>query len=592
MVNSYFSDNAPLIGWNDQAIADAPKLVKPWKPEALAHEAWPPDYKGVYAWRMKQLELLRADPDLLASARAYYSTKPAEFVMHWMDTYNPRKKSGRWMPFVFFDRQNEYITFLHELQTTGESGLIEKCRDAGATWCSCGYSIWSFLFVDDTAIGWGSRKQDLVDKLGNPDSIFEKMRLILDRLPDIWLPSGFKTREHATFMKLINPENGSVIMGEAGDNIGRGGRTSMYFKDESAHYERPELIEAALGDNTNTQIDISSVNGLGNVFHRRREAGIDWHPGRKVDAGYTQVFVIDWRDHPEKTQEWYDRRKAKYEREGMLHIFAQEVDRNYSAAIQNTIIPYEWIVACVDAHKKIKWKDDKGVVRTGFNDAEIPDTWIGGLDVADGGIDRNALSTRQWIIWRSVEEWGERDVGVTTRRTIAGVRGIKRIAVQYDVIGVGSGVKSEYNRLVDEKIIDPRKVSFVPWNAGAGVVNPFDRIIPNDDQSPMNKDLFKNIKAQAWWSIRARFYKTFKNITEGMFYPVDELISLDSAMPLLHQLMKELAQPTRGEDSSLRTIVNKKPDGTKSPNLADAGIQMYFPIEDNKGHAISGNYGA
>jgi hypothetical protein len=56
-----------------------------------------------------------------------------------------------------------------------------------------------------------------------------------------------------------------ILICEAGDNIGRGGRTLVYFKDESAHYEHPDLIEAALGDNTNVQIDISSVNGLGKL---------------------------------------------------------------------------------------------------------------------------------------------------------------------------------------------------------------------------------------------------------------------------------------------------------------------------------------
>lgn len=585
MVNSYFTENASLIDWRSEA-SNVVDLVQPWKPEALEHDQWPPDYKAVYAWRMKQLAVLRSDPAILKSAMVYYSTRSDEFIMHWMDTYNPRKKTGKWMPFVFFERQSEFIEFLHDLRNGSESGLIEKCRDAGATWCSCAYSIWSLIFVDDDAIGWGSRKQDLVDKIGNPDSIFEKMRLILKRLPDIFLPEY-----DATFMRIINKENGSVIMGEAGDNIGRGGRTSMYFKDESAHYERPEKIEAALGDNTNTQVDISSVNGLGNVFHRRREAGVEWQPGRKIDDGYTQVFVIDWRDHPEKTQKWYDDRKAKYEREGMLHIFAQEVDRNYSAAVQNTIIPYEWIVACVDAHKKIKWKDDKGVIQTGLSDEQIGNNYLAGLDVADEGVDRNARSLRQGIVWRDVEEWGERDTGVTTRKMVAGCKKFKGIRVQYDVIGVGSGVKAEFNRLVEENIINRGIINLVPWNAGAGVQNPYEHVIPDDEESPMNKDLFGNMKAQAWWSIRSRFYKTFKNITEGVLYPVDELISLDSTMKLLHQLMKELAQPTRGENGSLRTIVNKKPQGMKSPNLADAGIMMYFPIEDNHGHAVSGNYG-
>ena len=585
-VNTYFADNAPVVGWRD-AVVDEVQPVREWKPEALPHEQWPPDYKAVYAWRIKQLALLRSNPDLLKSAKAYYSTRPDEFIMHWMDTYNPRKKSGKWMPFVFFERQSEMIHYLKGLVDGGQSGLIEKCRDAGATWISCAYSIHRFIFIPNDAIGWGSRKQDLVDKLGNPDSIFEKMRLILKRLPDVFLP-----QYEATFMRIINRENGSVIMGEAGDNIGRGGRTSMYFKDESAHYERPEKIEAALGDNTNTQIDISSVNGLGNVFHRRREAGVEWQPDKPIDDGYTQVFVIDWRDHPKKTQTWYDQRKAKYEREGMLHIFAQEVDRNYSAAVQNTIIPYEWIVACVDAHKKIKWKDEFGNIQTGLTDAQIGNNYLAGLDVADEGIDRNARALRQGIVWRDVEEWGERDTGVTTRKMVAGCRKFKGIKVQYDVIGVGSGVKAEFNRLIEEKIVDRGIINLVPWNAGAGVQNPFERIIPDDDESPMNKDMFGNMKAQAWWSIRSRFYKTFKNITEGTLYPVDELISLDSAMKLLHQLMKELAQPTRGENGSLRTIVNKKPQGMKSPNLADAGIMMFFPIEGNAGHAISGNYGS
>jgi hypothetical protein len=28
-------------------------------------------------------------------------------------------------------------------------------------------------------------------------------------------------------------------------------------------------------------------------------------------------------------------------------------------------------------------------------------------------------------------------------------------------------------------------------------------------------------------------------------------------------------------------LIEKKPNGTKSPNLADSGIQMYFPLPRN-----------
>lgn len=563
-----------LFQWREHH-APAPVL----KPRPHTAQEWPPDYQAIWAWRVKTLQTLQSDKHLQQSAKAYYATRPAEFIMHWMDTYDPRRPANKWMPFIFFTKQAEFIDFLHSLREDQEGGLVEKSRDMGATWLSCAYSVWSWLFIPSDSIGWGSRKQDLVDTLGDVDSLFEKMRKIIERLPSFWLPQGFNPKKHATFCKLINPENGSMITGESGDNIGRGGRKSMYFKDEAAHYERPEKIEAALGDNTNVQVDISSVNGLGNPFHRRRENGVTWQKGVPLPKGYTRVFVMDWKDHPQKTIEWYTERKAKFEREGMAHLFAQEVDRNYSAAVSNTIISYEWIQAAVDAHLTVPY-----IAAT-----PPPNTWMAGLDIADGGIDRNALSTRQGIIWRTTEEWGERDVGVTARRAILAVQHLRGIKVQYDVCGVGSGVKSEYNRLiVDEQLNNIPE--FVPWNAGGGVLNPYHPIIPGDDQSALNRDFYANLKAQAWWHLRGRFYKTWMAVTKGIVYPVDELISLDSTMPLLEQLMKELAQPTRGSNGQLKTTVDKQPDGMKSPNLADSGIMMYFPMPENETTQV-GTYG-
>jgi phage terminase large subunit len=593
MVKSYFAIDEKLIDWRKTV---AFPVIKPWKPQVLPNSAWPPDYRAVYAWRLARLQELRANPELLASARAYYRLHNDEFIMHWMDTYDPRRDGEKWIPFVFFQRQSQFIQFINECVRDSENGLTEKCRDMGATWLACGWSIHSWLFVDNDAIGWGSRKQELVDKIGDVSSIFEKLRMIVRRLPDIWKPENFVEREHMTFMKMLNPKNGSVITGEIGDNIGRGGRTRITFKDESAHYEHPELVEAALGDNTNVQFDISSVNGLGNVFHRKREAGIDWRPnGTTIAPGFTRVFVLDWHDHPLKTQAWYDTRKAKYIREGLQHLFAQEVDRNYSAAISNTIIPLEWINAAVDAHKLFKWKHKDGTTVIGIPDNLIPNNWVAGLDVADGGIDRNALGLRQWIIWRSVDEWGERDPGVTARRAIQQCKQIKDsgglIQCQYDEIGIGSSVKSEYNRLtIDDKLFSVDDIPFIGWNAGGAVVNPFFHVIPDDPQSAMNKEFFHNMKAQAWWSLRTRFYKTWNNIKNGVIYDLDELISLDGRMPLLRQLTKELAQPVSKPGSSLRMLVDKQPEGMKSPNLADSGVMMFFPVVANQGVLI-GTYG-
>lgn len=579
-----------LISWRGEASSVT--VEKVMKPRVLSREEWPPDYDAVFRWRFDTLSKLNASPELVAAAKTYYASRPAEFIMDWMDTYDPRRAGTKWIPFIFFEKQGELIEFLESLDHDQESGLIEKARDMGATWVICAYSVWRWLFIKNDALGWGSRKEALVDKLGDPDSIFEKMRKLIERLPPCFLPKDFNRARHATYMKLSNPETGSIIAGESGDNIGRGGRKSLYVKDEAAHYERPEKIEAALGDNTNVQIDVSSVNGLGNVFHRRAENAIVWERGKTLPRGFVRKFIMDWRDHPNKTQEWYDNRRAKYEREGMLHVFAQEVDRNYSAAVSNVIIPYEWIVASVDAHLKvpyIKAEHDRRIRETGSLGG-----WIGGLDVGDSQDgDRNALTLREWIIWRSVEEWVARDTGITARTAISRCQPYAgRIEVMYDCIGVGSGVKTEYNRLtLDDKVIDPALIPFVPWNAGAEVIRKYERIIPDDDQSPLNKDFYDNMKAQAWWALRTRFFKTFKAVTEGTVYPVDDLISLDSRMPLLVSLQKELAQPTRGTSGRLKMIVDKKPEGTKSPNLADSGVQAFFPIPGDMYHAVVGTYG-
>ncbi len=367
-----------------------------------------------------------------------------------------------------------------------------------------------------------------------------------------------------TYMRLINPENDASITGEAGDNIGRGGRKLIYFKDESAHYERPEKIEAALADNTRVQIDISSVNGLGNVFHRRREAGVEWVTG-PIAKGKTNVFVFDWRDHPAKDLVWYETRRKKAQADGLLHVFAQEVDRNYAAAVENVIIPAEWVKAAIDAHKHL-----------GFDDAG---GWCAGLDVADGGGDRNALALRKGVILKATQEWGERDTGVTARRAVTACGALGPMDLQYDCIGVGAGVKAETNRLADEGLM-PQTLRLVPWSAGAAVQAPDDHVEAGDEQTPLNKDFYSNLKAQAWWQLRRRFERTWRAVNEpGFTWNADDLISLPSDLPQIRQIEKELSQATTKRDGRLRLAVDKAPDGTRSPNIADAIVMAFWPVK-------------
>ena len=515
---------------------------------------WPSDHKSECERRIRLLHRLRADPELARAAHIHYKHHPVDWCLDWATTYDPRNATRglpTLMPFSMFERQTDLIQFLHSCVLDEENGLIEKARDMGATVAASAFSVWLWLYWPGAAIGFGSRKEELVDRLGDPKTIFDKLRSCIRNLPsDLFWPKGFHPDKHMTYMKIINPSNGATIAGEAGDNIGRGGRSLLYFKDESAWYDRPELIEAALGDNTNVQIDISSVNGMGNVFHRRRMAGFEWNPGCTAPPGKTRIFIMDWSDHPGKTQTWYDARRQKAEDEGLLHVFAQEVDRDYSAAVENILIPAAWVQAAKGAHLKLNLSP------SGKRTA--------GMDVADGGSDVNALCMMRGMLVEHMETLaGDGDDAYYDFHAKAAQRGAHEF--WYDVTGIGRAAKVAAKNTENEMPV-------FAWVPSGAVVNPHESIMgeADEDVTRTNRDHYATLKAQAWFYLRRRFKKTFDWVRNGIPCDPDDIISLPEKAPWVDKLITELGQVTYGYQSGGKVIVNKAPAGTKSPNMADA----------------------
>ncbi len=519
---------------------------------------WPLDYKTIVKERMKRFsEISKGGHEGIA--KKYYRHNPVDFINHWCMTYDPRNVGTSVpadIPFILFPKQIELVNFLKDLIEDKESGLIEKSRDMGATWVCAAFSTWLWLFTD-ASVGWGSRKEQLVDRIGDPDSIFEKIRRLILCLPAFLLPKGFNSDNDLNFMKCINPETGATITGEGGDNIGRGGRKLIYFKDESAHYEHSELIEAALGDNTNVQVDISSVNGPGNVFYRKRHSGT------------TRVLIMDWRDHPAKDQAWYDKRKAKAESEGLEHIFAQEVDRDYTSSVEGILIPAKYVNAAIDAHIKLGFE--------AFGEKRL------GLDVADEGNDKNALIGAQGPVLLHIEDWSVGDTSQTAIKAFNYAVDNQYDLLRYDSIGVGAGVKaktSELKRVQKSEAAAHLKVS--GFNAGAKVVQPERKYT----EGKKNKDMFANLKAQATWLLRDRFYKTYRAVELHEDIPHEELISLPSKLKRVNDLKLEISRPKRETDAAGRVKVESKKDmrrrGMPSPNLLDGLVMVYAPDTETK----------
>ena len=507
-----------------------------------------PDYKPVIAARVSRLTAIRANPSVLPSLFEFYRQNPAAFVHDWGVTADPRnveKGLPATTPFLLFPRQVEWVEFIMECWRTQSPGITEKSRDSGVSWLAIALSCTLCLFNKGLVIGFGSRKEEYCDLKGSPKSLFEKARMFLQHIPPEYL-GGWDREKHAPHMRIIFPGSGSAMSAEAGSSIGRGDRSSLFFVDESAFLESPETIDAALSATTNSRQDISTPNGFANSFAIRR------HSGR------IKVFTFHWSQDPRKGPEWY----AKQKRELDSVTLAAEVDISYHGSQQGQLIPAEWITAAIDAHIKL------GIEPTGIK--------RGALDIADEGKDLNAFAGRYGFMLQHIESWsgkgGDIFSSVVRAFTLCDELGLETFL--YDADGLGAGARGDARRINEDRLAASLpEVRDEPFRGSAAPIDPEGELVAKRK----NKDFFANLKAMAWWALRLRFQATYRAVEEKQPYNPDDIISIPSTLPELMPLRMELSQPSFSLSTSGKVVVNKTPDGAKSPNLADAVMIAFSP---------------
>lgn len=501
-----------------------------------------PDYTEAYRQRAERLQRLRAHPEMLPALKAYYRDHIADFIEHWMLTYDPRVAgSGRdaVMPFLLMPRQREMVEFILERWRKRESGLIEKSRDTGCSWTIIAIAVALCLFYRNVNIGLGSAKEDLLDRSGDPSTLFAKARFILEHLP-----IEFRPQWSSAHLRLTFPETQSAVVAEAGDQIGRGGRTSIFFLDESAHIGNPKMVDAALLANTDVRIDASSVSGMANSFAERR------HSGR------IPVFSYHWRHDLRKSEEWAARKRAETD----PVVWNAEYELNYLASVPSVIISPEWVQAAIDAHKKL------GIEPTGAK--------RGALDVADEGRDLNAFAACHGILVTHCESWSGKggDLHETAERAFLLADRFELTSFVFDGDGLGAGVRASANQIAERRREKSQRRIWVESFRGSAAVMDPDRKAPGTDT--LNKDRFLNRKAQAWFSLRDRFHNTYRAINGAKDVDFDKTISLSSEIPQLTKLCVELSMPQWKASSSGKLGVDKAPSGAASPNLADSLMML------------------
>lgn len=506
------------------------------------HDWANPDYAAVFGRRMRRLARIRQDPGCIVALRTYYRDHPADFISDWGCTFDPRnleRGQPAVVPFLLFPRQREWIEWVLESWRLRRPGVSPKSRESGVSWLAVSLAATLALHHEGFVAGFGSRKEEYVDKIDSPKSLFWKARKFLEMLPREF-KRGFSLKSDAPHMRIILRETGSVLSGEAGDNIGRGDRSSIYFVDESAHLEHPEITDASLSATTNCRIDIGTPNGMGNPFHKKVTT---WPKER--------VFVFHWRDDPRKDDAWYAKQKSELD----PIVVAQEIDIDFAASVEGVLIPSAWVQSAVDAAPRL------GLGASGRRAAA--------LDVADEGEDKVALCGASGMVVEHLEQWSGvgSDIFRTTQRAmdICAERGYWDLS--YDADGLGAGVRGDA-RVVNEQRAarGDRQVRVITFRGSEGVMDP-ER---EDVKGRKNIDYFANRKAQMWWHLRCMFQRTHRAVTEGASFAPDTMISLHRDLPMLGQLCAELSQPTYSVNGVGKIVVDKAPDGVKSPNLADS----------------------
>ena len=121
---------------------------------------WPPDYTKELLLRQERLLRIMASSALQLGAREHYKNNPVDYIEHWCITYDPRNASQSLpttMPFILFPKQKEMVAFIMDCLRSRENGLLEKCRDMGATWLCVALTTYLWLFWDGASVGWGSQ---------------------------------------------------------------------------------------------------------------------------------------------------------------------------------------------------------------------------------------------------------------------------------------------------------------------------------------------------------------------------------------------------------------------------------------------------
>lgn len=488
------------------------------------------------------------------------------FFRLFLNTFDPRLKKGKVRPFILFEKQVELLQFLEDRYNEQADGIVKKSRDMGFSWVAVGWALYHWLREDGFTCLFLSNLTRNVDTLGDPKSIFEKIRTAFKYLPTWMKPGGFRSKLHSLRNRFINPANGASIIGEGGKEAGRSGRASIAIVDEAAHIEQAESVENALSGTTDCRIFGSSPRGIGNLFHRK------W-----ISDEFPRLEML-WLDDPRRNAfymrraedgtampvyPWYERQKRRFVASPLT--LAQEIDARFESSIEDVVFPVDWIYACI------------GI------DLPASDFVSAGFDVGETG-DDCALVIRRGPVVTLVMTWTDKNTTQSARKVVRTCEDHNTAYLAYDSNGMGAGVTGEI-------VSGSRKPRFRfdgwKWGERASKLK-----WPNRKRS---FEMFENSKAEHHWLLRERMRKTYehslwiKGDKTGVRHNVDELLSLPKPKESAagrQDYIDEFSTVRFEERANYKIRIESKKAmrtrGVSSPNMVDATVLAFAPERERQ----------
>ena len=259
------------------------------QPLLMTSKPVPKDWRTNSAYRRAILNRAEGDIGFQSEILARCREDPIWSCNAFAWTYSPKDyEDCPDRPFILYDFQEDALLKL--IDGIGRHDmLIEKSRDMGASWLCLRAIYHRWRHFRGQSFLLASRKEEYVDKSGDPKSLFWKIDYFLQTEPAWMAPNRIERIK----LHLENIDMGSVIDGEsANKDLGTGDRRTGVLLDEFSLVEEGHSVLAATQHVTRCRIFNATPKGARGAYFERMKKMKEKHP--------EAVLNFHWSVHPER----------------------------------------------------------------------------------------------------------------------------------------------------------------------------------------------------------------------------------------------------------------------------------------------------